>query len=1771
MIRPNGQVIRVLESVRNLARESIFMKRSNNWRTTVFAGAFGLACVGSIQAARAETVWIESENTTSSNAKAIDGKIVVGTSGWGNKQFLSGDSWFQINADAGTVENVMPAGGFVLSYKFDTIKAGSYQIWNRVGFEFVRSPFEWRIDGGAWKTARPDDLTTDLMEIAQWTEVAWLALGSQPLSSGAHTLDIRLSRTKNDKGETQKVLYASDAIAISDGDFVPNGRYKPGEYAPTSADKAAAQKVFALPSAASSTRSSVKLEGDWEAARADEQIPKTVDTPMELPIQAMWKAIAVPGDKNTARPDLLFAHRLWYRTRVNVAAAQVGRAFFIDFPMNSLNTTVYVNRQLCGFNNNPFAPFQIDVSKAVKAGPNEILVGIRDAWYGRTFNPKNPMKFRRGFNLPVSFFGQGFQDLDYPIWNNAKSGILETPTFNAAGAVYASDVFVKPSVAKKQLSAEITIDNTTNAAVSGEILWAAIDDKSGAVAKTFAPRPFTIAANANRVLDLSAAWADARLWWPDAPNMYRLRATLSVGGKAIDTSETAFGFREWTASGIKYLLNGVNWPQWADLSPGGATIEDWVKDYRAKNQRTMRLMNPGQNGETRNWGLPQAQMLDFMDRHGVVIRRNGLIDGEVIGYSFSESDPDIKAAQGGSEMKIALMNNYRDQFAQLIRAERNHPSINMWSFDNEFIYINLINLLGDSPLMNEYERKFTQMYGDWAKVDPTRFFMSDGGGATKLQTLPIHGNHYVFDPKDSRYPNLAYEMNPEGGSRGRWTWDMKRPRFIGEDFFATGINPADYAQWGGEAMFLSKAAARPGSDFVFNMLMQGYRWSGQGAWQFWAGTSENANGWNSMKERAVFVREYDWTFGSGQKIKRTFGIFNDTHFDAPITFTRTLVVNKKTAWTKTSVHNIAAGGELKFAEIIPMPITSTRSEGQLLVTLSVGGKEVFRDIKPLSILAASGATFSDVKSTAKPAAKTKSSAGKPKADAPRRASFQIETKASAQTKPMTATSLYVYDPKGKIAAYLKSRALAFTALKSLAALPSAGKVLVIGPDALAQSESTSSALSAWASTGRTVIVLDQKNPLHYQALTAEISTVSDTATESASTNGQFAFPEDLGHPTMRGLRENDFKGWGVNGEVYRNAYRKPARGARSLVQAGPRLEQSALVEVPTGKGLMLLSQLDVGDKIGSNAVAQQLMSNLLSYAATYKQEFRAVALVASGEAQLVKVADAIGLQYTQNNDPLAAISDAKIKLAIIEATPANLQKLSGALAKVNAFTARGGYLVLHGLTPAGLNDYNKIVGFDHMIRPMQRERVLFSPVKDALMSGLSLGDVVLLSGERIFGWTSDEYTASDMFSYIVDYDEVAPFAKSTFFAYNNITNGFVGSDGWPLIINYNLEKDATGGFKPSLVPIRFPKPQTISEFTWIGDKNYWIPNKISLSFDGKDKQTFNVPANDEPQTLAIKAPRATNEITLAIEGWETRPNVNPIIGIDNIYLKAERPKGFYDRVKPLLNIGGLMRYPRAAGGIVLCNLLFKDNEAVPINAQKKRAIFSTILRNLQAPFAGGKTIIAGANVNYAPIDFGAFPQKLTQYRTERGWFGDKAFTFNAMPTGKQTFGGVSYDIFDFATSPVPTAIMLGGDGIPNNAPKEVKDIPIGKKADALFFLHTARMDSRRNNDEIRDNKKYEMARYTINYADGQSVQLPIYAEIDIDSYRQETPKAIAGAQVAWTGSFPNSKEIAVAYAKQWNNPRPNVEIKSVDFSYGPDDQKRGVPVLLAITAATSGK
>ena len=188
-----------------------------------------------------------------------------------------------------------------------------------------------------------------------------------------------------------------------------------------------------------------------------------------------------------------------------------------------------------------------------------------------------------------------------------------------------------------------------------------------------------------------------KLWWPDAPNLYTLRTTVKLGGKPVDVCETPFGFREWSIEGKDFLLNGVVWHVWGDQH-AHANKEEWLAHQRKSKQTTMRFWG------TSWYGLPPEEALDFFDRNGVVVRRQGMLDGEAIGYNAIENDPDLK--NGARTIKMDLMRNWRDQVVAQVKGERNHPSVMIWSIENEWLYINCINLYGG--LMDQFEAEVSR-------------------------------------------------------------------------------------------------------------------------------------------------------------------------------------------------------------------------------------------------------------------------------------------------------------------------------------------------------------------------------------------------------------------------------------------------------------------------------------------------------------------------------------------------------------------------------------------------------------------------------------------------------------------------------------------------------------------------------------------------------------------------------------------------------------------------------------------------------------------------------------------------------------------------------------------------------------------------------------------------------------------------------------------------------------------------------------------------------
>ena len=323
--------------------------------------------------------------------------------------------------------------------------------------------------------------------------------------------------------------------------------------------------------------------------------------------------------------------------------------------------------------------------------------------------------------------------------------------------------------------------------------------------------------------------------------------------------------------------------------------------------------------------------------------------------------------------------------------------------------------------------------------------------------------------------------------------------------------------------------------------------------------------------------------------------------------------------------------------------------------------------------------------------------------------------------------------------------------------------------------------------------------------------------------------------------------------------------------------------------------------------------------------------------------------------------------------------------------------------------------------------------------------------------------------------------------------------------------------------------------------------------------------NNQRQDFVIEPPRKASTVTVELAEFN---KLTPTTGIDNLWLRVKRSDDWRKKVKPLLNIGGLVRYPQGQGGLLLCQVQVPVPDAVPENAQKRRNIVTTLLRNLGAMFSGGKVVVAGASLTYEPVPLNE-PCNLFLTK-DKGWFNDEPRDLGHFPGGEQKFAGVKYQIRDFKTSQLPVAISLAGQNTKQPLPETVANIAVNKKAAALFFLQTWKQTGQWQAPGQGDKTPPVIWKYVVTYSDGKTVEVPVRYGCGVGHWVQKNPAGLPEAVVAWAAPFPgdSSGDQAVVYQMQWTNPRPEVEIASLTVAYDPQVKNQfGVPVVLAITAA----
>ncbi|MCU0772742.1 MAG: DUF4982 domain-containing protein, partial [Verrucomicrobia bacterium] len=233
-----------------------------------------------------------------------------------------------------------------------------------------------------------------------------------------------------------------------------------------------------------------------------------------------------------------------------------------------------------------------------------------------------------------------------------------------------------PAVRDAQGTAHVavTVNNAMDrecfATVDTEILELQPDGSPGRSVAHAQGAAIGVAPRASAGVKVRAEVPQPKRWDVIAPNLYLARVTVSCDGRVSDVYEQSFGFRtiEFTASdGFK--LNGRRVPIQGvclhhDLGPLGAAF-----NLRAAERQLEILKEMGCNAIRTAHNPPAPQVLDLCDRMGLLV--------------MCEAFDCWKQGKAGNDYARLFDEWHERDLRAMVRRERNHPSVVLWSIGNE--------------------------------------------------------------------------------------------------------------------------------------------------------------------------------------------------------------------------------------------------------------------------------------------------------------------------------------------------------------------------------------------------------------------------------------------------------------------------------------------------------------------------------------------------------------------------------------------------------------------------------------------------------------------------------------------------------------------------------------------------------------------------------------------------------------------------------------------------------------------------------------------------------------------------------------------------------------------------------------------------------------------------------------------------------------------------------------------------------------------------------
>jgi hypothetical protein len=405
---------------------------------------------------------------------------------------------------------------------------------------------------------------------------------------------------------------------------------------------------------------------------------------------AAWSSVGVPhsfSEPYFLSPEFYTGYG-WYRKHFTVPAEWSGKRLFLEFDGVFQVAEVFINGRPAGRHQGGYTGFSLDIKEFAQAGDNVLAVRVNNLWNPELAPRAGEHVFSGGIYRDVRLVATG------PLHVTWYGTFVTTPGVSAAsGAVSVKTEIRNDAVTGKDCMVESDV----------------VDANGGIVASVKTAEP--VAAGVVTTFDQTTPEVTKpRLWSPDHPNMYSVRTRVFDGKTLADTYETSFGFRwfKWTADQGFFLnsehlyFRGVNAHQ--DHAGWGDAVTD------AGFARDIRLIKEAGFDFVRGSHYPHAPAFaDACDRQGLLFWSENCFWGTASfknPWGASAYPPQAKFQPGFDQ-------SVRDSLRNEIRIFRNHPSIIVWSMDNEVFFT-------AGPTRPKVRQLLTNLVALTHELDPTR-------------------------------------------------------------------------------------------------------------------------------------------------------------------------------------------------------------------------------------------------------------------------------------------------------------------------------------------------------------------------------------------------------------------------------------------------------------------------------------------------------------------------------------------------------------------------------------------------------------------------------------------------------------------------------------------------------------------------------------------------------------------------------------------------------------------------------------------------------------------------------------------------------------------------------------------------------------------------------------------------------------------------------------------------------------------------------------------